>query len=687
MISHLTPAAQSTPEPTQDLDDLRTFMEYILRVKEEEVKAQVRQDQEGKQGFNELQVQEFEEQQDRIASLEQKINQLKITESDQVVKMETAERRITEARKSARTEYEEALNEIQQRHCKLEERNVQERAELQQQILKKSGESIQYKLELEKKNIENDSLKEDLEKTIEEQELTLEKKNKEIEALKKVNHNDSESNVTMLLDFNEAPNEKYELQDLARSPQICVSLEDYEVSGVLVLAIEMLHTNDSILNHAKDLTNTTGKKLIKMLKTCEDNKRNMELSNLSAKLLKVIGKGSTELQERACWAYKTLTLQHSKLHEIKETLAKEIEIRNINIDKPDEDKTKFLTPPTFTGTISAHQPHFFEYWSHMTDYTTTVGLSTEAAPLLVKASMRGEAKKLIDRKFGSKTSPTLKELKTFLKEEYGNEEQILQALIKCHKETGGLTVTMEPHTVIEKAETHSTLYDKAILLEQERPGIVTGSYAYLTGLREIFPQETLHILNRQILVGSTEEKIKALIEELNVSIRTAKDLRDRTEHRGTEGDQDGEYSDEDLCDEDEDQLTTYYTEMNPPSPLVKADNHKKCSLCYHSPSSCAGSTHKFSVRGNIEVDACPLLAPLDLNLKEKLLDETKYCKTCLYRKSHGECKPPPELHHLLCGASGCLIRWAVCSTHKQENLPKLERRKSELASHGILWIF
>ena len=138
LISHLTPAAQSTPEPTQDLDDLRTFMEYILKVKEKEVKEEVRQDQEGKQKSNELQVQEFEEQQDRIASLEQKINQLKITESDQVVKMETAERRITEARKSAKTEYEEALNEIQQRHCKLEERNVQERAELQQQILKKS---------------------------------------------------------------------------------------------------------------------------------------------------------------------------------------------------------------------------------------------------------------------------------------------------------------------------------------------------------------------------------------------------------------------------------------------------------------------------------------------------------------------------------------------------------------------
>ena len=266
--------------------------------------------------------------------------------------------------------------------------------------------------------------------------------------------------------------------------------------------------------------------------------------------------------------------------------------------------------------------------------------------------------------------------------------------MNCHKQAGALEETLDPNTTIERGVIHITLYDKALLLETERPGIVTDNYAYLTTVMGIIGKNIMRE-SRKGGLTTTREKIKAYIEAINVEIKLAKDLRDlyqsttTTNNQSTEEDQDTE-SEDSSYDEDEDPYAqvsdVYYTAMKPPSPLVKEDDQKKCSLCYHS-SSKSGTPHKFSIRGNIEVDACPLLAPLSLGKKEEFLNEVGYCKTCLYRKDHGECKPPPELNHLQCGFPGCRIRWAVCAKHKQENLTKLERRKSDLASHGILWIF
>ena len=63
MILHLTPSKSSTPDLEQDVQHLKTFMEHILRKKEEEVKEECSKQLERN-------LQEFKEQQTRIQSLE-----------------------------------------------------------------------------------------------------------------------------------------------------------------------------------------------------------------------------------------------------------------------------------------------------------------------------------------------------------------------------------------------------------------------------------------------------------------------------------------------------------------------------------------------------------------------------------------------------------------------------------------
>ena len=73
MILYLTPSKSITPDVEQDVQHLKTLMEHILRTKEEEVKEEF-----SKQLDRNLQ--EFEEQQTRIQSLEGELSQLKKAE-------------------------------------------------------------------------------------------------------------------------------------------------------------------------------------------------------------------------------------------------------------------------------------------------------------------------------------------------------------------------------------------------------------------------------------------------------------------------------------------------------------------------------------------------------------------------------------------------------------------------------
>ena len=501
------------------------------------------------------------------------------------------------------------------------------------------------------------------------------------------------------LDLSGEPDSDYDTQDLMKSTQFCHTKEDHKVSLVLIQAQEIIDANRVILDSLEDLSDTQGRELVSLFKKCDNEKRKMEMATLTSKLLETSSKGSPELKSMTGWAYKTLVCQRTRLSKAIQILQDEIKTRNINIDKPDEDKTKFLTSPTFTGTTSATEPHFYEYWEQIEDYIAALGMSTEMSPMIVKASLKGDAKTKVDREFGSKVLPSLTEIESFLKEEYGNVEQLLQRLMKCHSDVGILTKDLSLDILQTRAETHLTLYNKAVLLEKVRPGITLDSYSYSVRLTEIFPQETIFDLNERKF-RTTKEKITTLVSKIESTINAAKELKNYypttsqptsnpTKEYDEEENNSDESSDEYHSDEDEDQVTTsYHTALNPPSPLVKEDLERRCSLCYHIPGPTGGTIHKFSLRGNIEVDACPQLASLVLADKERLLDTNGYCKTCLYRKCrNGECKLPPELLHLLCCVVGCQTRWAVCSQHKEDNRQKLERRKIDLASHGITWIY
>ena len=547
---------------------------------------------------------------------------------------------------------------------------------------------ILHKKENEVKEIFCKQLDRNLEE-FEEQQKRIKSLEAELNQLKAKKQTSESTAVDTYINFHEEP-DQYNTKDILQAQKFCKNIDDYESLSILIEASGILDENDDILENLEDTKNVIGRKLINLYKKCQDTERNENMTTLSSKLLNFTTKGSTEMKQRTCWAYQRLTLQRARLTEARKILGAEIKDRNINEDQDEEDKARFLTMPTFTGITSATKPHFFEFWNQMEEYCKTRDVSKEIAALIVKSSMEGEAKLRLNQKFGSKVAPTLEELKEFLKQEFGNEEQILQRIIKCHKEAGSLNMTLNPAIIVDRGQTHLTLYDKAVELEKVRPGITTESYAYLTGLRELFPSDILRNVISKGTTGSTESQIKALIAEVKISMTTAKILQDRTNTNIDQETEDSDgYSDEDEDEEDEDKyLNTYYTEMNPPSELVRQDSERKCSLCYHSGSESAGTAHKFSIKGNIEIDCCPLLAALDLVKKEALLDNIKFCMTCLYRRQHGECRSlPPELNHLLCGASECNKRWAVCATHKQENLPKLERRKKDLASHGIKWIF
>ena len=159
-------------------------------------------------------------------------------------------------------------------------------------------------------------------------------------------------------------------------------------------------------------------------------------------------------------------------------------------------------------------------------------MDSETAPAMVRETLTGKAKATVDREFGDKIVPPLAELKAFLAKRFGEEQTILDQIIKAH-ETLGKIEDASISTMTARAYKHIDLYNKALFLEQKTPNIVFGSQNYKNCLRtSIFSRSYMNTI-RVTLDHTNREEIQLLRSEIDVMIKRLESA-ENTSHSDSE---------------------------------------------------------------------------------------------------------------------------------------------------------
>ena len=449
-------------------------------------------------------------------------------------------------------------------------------------------------------------------------------------------------------------------EDLLNVQHLCKSREDDPIALLLLEVKEQIDEDLRISQLMYNLNSIQNKELIELYKICHE-KGEESLRGTRKKLLAAVEKKfstvSSRLRPLLLFGWNTLMAYNKELFSAHRTVANEAKSRNVNVDKPNSQKEKYLSPPEFSGKISAESYHIYEYWKHLQDYINSIDMDNETAGAMIKGTFSGEAKEAVDRKFGVKIVPQTSKLKSFLEKEFGEEQTILDKIIKAHEALGKIEKTSE------KAFKHVDLYNKAIFLETRCPKIVYNSRNYKNCLRtQVFDRKYMETIKIP-LEATNEEEIKQLRKEIDIRIKHLKE--DEKENRQSERGETSSYQ------------TNSVTS-------VRSDTERKCQLCQHLlpfigyP---ADDLHKFSKFNNVEPDSCGHLRSRTLAEKDDLLRTYKFCRNCLVHKlssHHTEDTCRPRNDWFVCDHSDCDIHQAVCVKHQDLNMKELEKRQKTI---------
>ena len=331
---------------------------------------------------------------------------------------------------------------------------------------------------------------------------------------------DTQNNISKsIMEFNS--DDDFTSDDLFDVRHLCRSREDDQIARLLRKVKRQIDEDERISQMIYNLSSIKNQELIKLHKTCHQEGED-SLKGIREKLLEELDKKfntvSPRLKPLLSFGYKTLMAYDEDLFSAHVKVANEARSRNVNVDKPNNQKEKFLSPPKFSGEVSADSYHYHEFCKYLNDYINSIEMDSETAPAMVRETLTGRAKAMVDREFGDKIVPPLRELKSFLEKKFGEEQTILDQIIKAHEALGKIE-DASISTMTARAYKHIDLYNKALFLEQKIPNIVFGSQNYKNCLRtSIFSRSYMNTI-RVTLDHTNKEEIQLLRSELDVVIK------------------------------------------------------------------------------------------------------------------------------------------------------------------------
>ena len=642
-------------ENNKKLSSLKqSFEEQKVEAKSEfeqqmvELRTKLQRDYEEKlQACNE----EIEEHTKEISDLQDKVKIFK----DQLVESKKEVRELTKKKERFREESTGRLmDKVQDLESQL--RDAEENISILREELQAANEEegdLLLKLEqTETQNKENVSIIRDLKKK-------LSQKEKESD---QIQHDES------LIDLS-GTTEDYTKDDLLHTEHLCTTSKDDQTALLLRRAKMQIDKDQDIEISLHNLRKIPNKGLIKLYKSCHKEGEE-SLGENRNKLMTELSKeaASPRLKPLVKYAFGSLLKYDTSLFSVGQQVAEEVTTRNINVDNPatGSNKEKYLTSPKFSGEVNADSYHFYEFWKHLLDYINSIDMDTETAPAMVKETITGQARAMVNRKFGDQTIPSMNELHDFLQSEFGREQSILDQIVKAHVALGKIE-NASTSTLMTRAHKHIDLYNRAIFLESRRPNLVYESESYKDCLHNhLFSSEYMRAV--KIPLDSTnKQEIEMLRNEIDLKIKQLKNA-EKTE----------------IFVEEERKVTSSYPTSNQDTSSVRNDTEKKCKLCQHllpligHPDD---NLHKFSKFNNVEPDSCSHLRSKTLAEKDALLQSQNFCRRCLaspLSPHHTEDSCRPRSDWFTCAFSGCFIHQAVCVEHKDWNLRELKKRQTVL---------
>ena len=418
----------------------------------------------------------------------------------------------------------------------------------------------------------------------------------------------------------------------------------------------------------RNLHKVSNKELIKLHKTCHKEGEEYLGANRN-KLMGELSKeaASPKLKPLVKYSFGLLLKYDTSLFSISNQVAIEVTTRNINVDNPTSNKEKYLTSPKFSGEVNADSYHFYEFWKNLLDYINSIDMDTETAPAMVKETITGQARTMVNRKFGDQIIPSMNELKNFLQSEFGKEQSILDQIVKAHVALGKIE-NASTSTLITRAHKHIDLYNKATLLESRRPNLVFESESYKNCLHtSIFDNEYMKTIKIPLNCTNKQE-IEMLREEIDLKIKQLKSTEKK----------------EIFVEEERREVASSYSTISQDTSSVRNDTEKKCKLCQHllpligHPDD---NLHKFSKFNNVEPDSCGHLRSKTLAEKDDFLQSYKFCRRCLaspLSPHHTEDSCRPRSDWFVCKHHDCFIHQALCVEHKDWNMRELKKRQTVL---------
>ena len=501
----------------------------------------------------------------------------------------------------------------------------------------------------------------------------IEAKDSEIQTLKNRLDKEKQNKEAIFVNLTNSANE-INSEELLNVKRFCKTKADHKIASLLLKAMRQINVDQQICN--KNLEEITNKELAKVYKNVfnkSEGSNERIRDDLLDKLLENMNWASSSLEPFVKYAYNTLWNNSMEMISVEKQIYLEVENRNLNIENPIGDREKFIETPVFSGEVSFNSYHVYEFWSSLITYIDCIEMDHETAPaMIIKKALTGEAKTIVDRKYG-KTIPSLKDLKSFLEEEFGREEVILDEIMYRHWDLGMID-NPEDFNLVEEMITrsykHIDLYQKAILLETRKPGLVYDSEKYLQILHNIFEPKYKLIVKFAHKNATQREEREHFVTAIRILIRqleTRKKIQKRDSKRV-------EFS------------SGIAEPLNDSQNAARPDKDGKCAICHHF-QDCqdidTNAVHLFSPKGNLETDSCPLIRNLPISTRYEMLAQESFCLFCLYKKKHENCKLPSNMEFLKCSFSDCNLRYIVCKDHVDYNRKKLVKRKKDLQAHGI----
>ena len=444
---------------------------------------------------------------------------------------------------------------------------------------------------------------------------------------------------------------------------------------------------------------------IRDLYKCKSNIDRKDISKLESELLLDLDEKASDQQKRIVyWAFKQTAKYEKKLDEQNKKLEEELRKRNINPDREEADLEKYLRPPEFTGKCGVNSLHFWEFKQKIEEWKNKIRKSEEEYPYILRKSLREEALTEIDYNLRGKILLNSKEIYDILQSKFGNEQKILEEIMKSHEEVGQISSAIDSKTLLEMTDKHLKLYKKATILEDRKPE--TMSIRYRHSVQTLISRDMM-----ANIIRSKEwklNKIEAIMTEIKIynetaeeELRISKTLSFTPKERIKEEDLNEEENfieDEEKISESKERSELHIEEdaynydnqkdkENGGQKCARPDSQNLCSVCafFKDSMDSEDNIHLFSERGNVETDTCPKIRNLPISLKYELLLDQNFCTNCLFQgncQSQSQCLPP-ALSFLKCNEHNCTRRFEVCPDHIDFNLIQLKKRKQELLTFNL----